>query len=226
MLQSVTGFGIVFDILVCTIFATRLTYLYKKDKTNLFLKYFIWFFWVFDLFFAVTAFYIPDLIISRSSPLITIFFGLGFLILYLVSAVVARVVTLVNFPNFDNRLVFWPIVILGFLVMSLIIFTGGPFIVLIQGKYILQFTIVQTALMSAPVAASFLAASYTFIAQAIKDKKNRLRSLLLALSFLFWIVGGATHPLSLNAYTAMVSDLVTSLGFVTAFIALIKNPKE
>lgn len=225
MLQSITGVGIVFDIFVCSLFAARLTYLYRKDKTNLFLKYFIWFFWIFDLFFVVTAFYIPDLLISRSSFVITIAFGLGFFILYLVSAIAARIATLVNFPNFDHRLIFWPIAILGFLVSSLIIFTGGPFIVLVQGRYVLQFTNLQTVLMSVPVAASFFAASYTFVTQAVKDQKNRLRSLLLALSFLFWIVGGATHPLSLNAYTTMVSDLVTSLGFVTAFIALIKTPK-
>lgn len=225
MLQTITGIGIIFDILICSLFAARLTSSYKEDKTNLFLKYFVWFFWIFDLFFVVTAFYIPDLIISRESFFITIAFGLGFLVLYLVSAIAARIVALVNFPNFDNRLIFWPTVTLGVLVSALIILTGGPFIVLVQGKYMLQFTTTQTILMSVPVASSFLAASYTFVSQAIKDKKNRLRSLLLALSFLFWIVGGATHPLSLNAYTAMISDLTTSFGFVTAFIALIKTPK-
>lgn len=216
-----TGVGIIFDLLVSLLFLSRLLKIYRKDRTNYFLRYFIGIFASFSVFLLVTFFYVPGYFFDINSLTFRLLFALGFFLLYAISAFTAAIFTAINFPKIDPKVIIWALFGWGLVSSIVIIFSQNPIALYNETSTIT--ILIRSLFTFAPLAVAFLLTFATFISLAIKDKKNRIKNILFSSAFLFWIMGGPLHSQIESPTALFLADFFVLLGFLASFAALIKK---
>jgi uncharacterized membrane protein YjjP (DUF1212 family) len=178
----------------------------------------MFFFGLFSIFTLLTPFYLPGLIFINAT-ILKILFLTAFGILLVISAVTFYITFEINGTKekYKKLLYFWVAAATASW-LNLIIFinpNGHNFLGDNPVKAVIALSI--TAVL---IGWPFFLASFTFIKKALQTEAERMKYFLLGLSFLLIVMGGPLHQFGFILAISILADVVTSLGFISAFLAL------
>jgi hypothetical protein len=208
--------GLTIDLIVSAAFAVRL-FLHRKETNRLF-RLFSYFFSLIAAFCLITLVYLS---FPHNQIIFKIFFLLSFGFLFAIAIDIWAIIFEIINTKY-NRIVFWFWVVMSLVNYLYLLIHISPYFNLNMNYAWPTFSFWLSFMI---IGIPFFGAACVFFYKAAINKDYRQRYFFFGLAFLLIILGGPLHKFRdiQSGQLYLFADILTTLGFTSAFFALIKK---